>query len=176
MPNFAYAVATLPVGVSGNVVAPTLAGTATILQFPATASGQAMQNLRGNTVAAAMRKAYPNEAVQGDVSVDANLASLIATGIGGGGTWPSPILPSAGFVHTSFSLSSTRGGTIVLNQYSDPAGALLVASTTAVMTANATSVLDNVSTVLMQSYGYVLTNTAVANAVVSSALALLAAK
>ena len=176
MPNFAYATVPVNIGAAGNIVAPTLAGSAQLLQFPAGATATAQQNVRSATQAAALRAAYPQAVPIADVTIDANLASLLATGIGASGSWSSPVLPSFGWPHTSLALASNKGGTVVLSTFADTLGALLVTSTTLAMTANATCVLDNTSTQLMQSYGYVINNTAASNAVISSAIALLASK
>jgi hypothetical protein len=171
MPNFAYAVASVPVAASGQVVAPTLSAPGVVIPF--TASSQALQNVRSGTQAAAFRKQIGDTVAPVlDVSADAFLPGYI----GPGGLWTSPLLPSAGMVHCSLSLLSSQGGAATLNKYADALGALLVSSTTATVTANAASTVGDAATTLFTTFSLAISNTAAAGATISSAVVLMGSK
>jgi hypothetical protein len=124
-----------------------------------------------NAAASDLRRQLGASAVNiiADISSDLCVpATLAATS-----SWSSPIIPSAGMTHISFAGKLTQNGNAIINRYADTTGNLLVASTTANVTANAVFQCDVSSTVLFQAFNITMSNSGSSVATVSSYIGLL---
>jgi hypothetical protein len=136
--------------------------------FDFKSAAQVKVNDPGLSAVTAWRRSVGSEGAAVDATADLSLPVLVA------GTWVSPLQRSAGLTHIAFAVTSTQGGSVVLNKYLDPLGQIAAGSATAAMTANAALVLDHSSSSLLQSFSIAINNTAAQVATLSSALCVLA--
>lgn len=123
-----------------------------------------------NSAAADLRRQIPGAVnVLADVSTDLAVPATIAAT----SSWTSPILPTYGMAHVSFAAKMNQNGNAVINRYADVAGTLLIASTTANVTANAVFQADVSSAVLFQAFNITMSNSGSSVATVSSYIGLL---
>jgi hypothetical protein len=115
------------------------------------------------------RRTYGGEGAPLDVTDDLCLPTLVRAA----SSFTSPLQQSHGLTHVAFAVTSTQGGTVVLNKYLDALGKIAAGSATAAMTAATTLVLDHSSSTLLQSWAVSINNTATSTATLSSALCLL---
>ncbi len=122
------------------------------------------------TAATAWRRAFGDASTSPvDVTSDLCLPKVVRNA----STWTSPLQPSNGMTRIAFALTSSQGGSVVLNKYLDQYGAIAAGSATAAMTAATALVLDHSSTSLLQSWSIAVQNTSASIATLSSALCLL---
>jgi hypothetical protein len=111
------------------------------------------QAIGPNTVAVAT--------VQGPAwQMQINTATINAPGtIAASGTFTSPVLGTYGNPHIAISAELSNAGTLSLQRYLDNAGSLAIgAATTLALTAGTLGVLDNLGTVIAQSFQFAVIN------------------
>jgi hypothetical protein len=115
------------------------------------------------------RRTYGGEGAPLDCTDDLCLPTLVRAA----SSFTSPLQQWHGLTHVAFAVTSTQGGSVVLNKYLDPLGLIAAGSATAAMTANSALLLDHSSTSLLQSWAVTINNTSASTATLSSAIGLL---
>lgn len=107
------------------------------------------------------------------LDVTSILSPALPAAIAPASSFQMPVMASCGAPHTACAITLSQGGSVVLNRYLDPLGAILATTATAMATANVACVLDASASSLFQSWNLVLSNTAASGATLSSFSAVL---